>query len=828
MSNLTAHVRLRPIRFGFLVRPDDAQRLIEIFRVNTCLWGGQFNPIIPRLKTVPRWWDRHGRSFETAAQIVNGYLDFFEPDFLVEAEPGLADGLDFEPDRVIPLLSVLAREGQHKRDGHGQSVFGLYRDLYRKEYQFARRHEHHIVDVSVEEASFTGAAACMFGAFPGEPDLGNFRNGFVEAFEPKGMVLNGDALAALYESGFTSALRLGHAGIDIDFHGWHYDPALFVLDAHQPRDLMDFWNLRAVRTNLWPIPSQWLAELSPLCKKKIAHTFRPLPGNSNGVMIRMTVMFARSIPSKMIDTLYAKYLRVDTNDANVRQDWYPAFWRSTPSFTRPETRPTLSAGRNTFNAPSASGATEVHFECLHPDFSEEYGGNHRWANVVRIHDWTRKDIAATVFPCDYRKPSLPSFRTVDQPVLSTTEGIVIFPQFKNVLIRWELPDGSNAIGDWLKKNGINSVPSDAGRATQQIVQTLGGLNRVGDLANADIIRTLDGMSRRPITRSAHYHRFRNQIGDAVKGDLWQRRNFESLVQRNAVELGLELRCTKCSTWSWYGLKQLDYTVTCGLCLQEFGFPITDPGGSKSARWSYRVIGPFALPDYAGGGYSAALAMRFLSEIAGERLENAVTWSAGKELTLEPKRKIEADFILWYRRRVSFGQDYPTEIIFGESKSFGRDVFKRDDIENMKRLAERFPGAVLVFATLKGPQDLSAAEVKAIGKLAIWGRKNIDKGRKTRAPVIVLTGIELFASFSLDEAWKRLGGAHARLIKAESYRCNNLRVLADLTQQLYLKLPPYSSWLEGKQKARNARRDARARNAAARAGSGATEPIQGGQ
>ena len=69
MANLTAHVRLRPIRFGFLVQPDDNERLLEVFRVNTCLWGGQFNPVIPHLKTVPPWWDRHGLLVETAAQI---------------------------------------------------------------------------------------------------------------------------------------------------------------------------------------------------------------------------------------------------------------------------------------------------------------------------------------------------------------------------------------------------------------------------------------------------------------------------------------------------------------------------------------------------------------------------------------------------------------------------------------------------------------------------------------------------------------------------------------------------------------------------------------
>jgi hypothetical protein len=51
MSHVTAQVSLRPIRFAFLVRPDEKKGTLEIFRINTCLWGGRFNPIIPTSST---------------------------------------------------------------------------------------------------------------------------------------------------------------------------------------------------------------------------------------------------------------------------------------------------------------------------------------------------------------------------------------------------------------------------------------------------------------------------------------------------------------------------------------------------------------------------------------------------------------------------------------------------------------------------------------------------------------------------------------------------------------------------------------------------------
>ena len=810
MANLTAHVRLRPIRFGFLVQPDDNHRLLEVFRVNTCLWGGRFNPVIPHLTTVPPWWDRHGLLFETAAQIVNGYLDFFEPDFLVECTPGLAADVHFDKTRVLSLADMLQREGDDHKQGHGQNVMALYGDLYRKVFQFARRHDHDIVNVTAEDTSCAGVAACIAGGFPTDGDLAYFARAFLDAFEPKAVALNGATLTQLFESGFTSALRIGHRGIDADQYGWH-DPALFVFDAFKGIDLIDFWNLRAVRRNVLPVPMQWLPDLSPFCRKAIAANHRPLPGNPHGVMIRETVMFGRAIAGELIETLYNEHLRVDINGANVRQDWYPKLWRRPSTRGAQERRATLTAARKSFHTSSAEGKMELQFDSLHPEWSDDYGSDLRWANVVKIDDWTFRDLAATAFPNDRKRAFVPRLGIGGEHRLSTTEGIIVFPKFKNIPINWELPTGGDAIAEWLKSNGVASVSSDAGRVTDQVVQSLGGFNRVGDIANQDVLRTLDDMSRRPITHSAHHLKFRNQIERAVKGNIWRERTFETLVERGAVRLGLEVRCENCSSWSWFALNQLNYELQCSLCLRTTRFPVVDPGQPEKARWAYRVVGPFALPDYAKGGYAAALTLRCFADVIGGHRHAHTTWSAGRELTLGAHQKVETDFVLWYQRRsvVDDGQDAPTDLVFGEAKSFGRDTFKAEDVGNLRALAERFPGAVLAFATLRLPNELTSTELESIRTLALWGREYVDGDFRTRAPVVVLTGIELFAGFSLDDAWKKAGGEHAQFGEARGLETANLRILADVTQQLYLGLPSYSAWHQAKWERIHADRKARA-------------------
>jgi hypothetical protein len=468
-------------------------------------------------------------------------------------------------------------------------------------------------------------------------------------------------------------------------------------------------------------------------------------------------------------------------------------------------RPTLSAEEKTYDITFVAEKPDIRFDCLVPDFAERYGNQHRWANVVRLRNWTFKDQIARAYPCNYRDPKFIKFHLGAEFILSTTEGFVIFPRYKNIPEVWKIQDGTTAIKDWLKTNGITAVLSDAGRVTQQIVQTVGGFHGVRSFAHADIVKLLNEISRRHISRSAHHKEFKNRIQGATKEDTWRGKNFESLVERNVVELGLELKCSKCSSWSWYSLKQLDYQVTCSLCLRQFGFPILDPSSGSHSKWAYRLIGPFALPNYANGGYAASLSIRFFAEIVGSGHDNEVTWSPGQELELAPHDKVEADFILWYQRKEFFGNDYPTELVFGEAKSFGgknhgerdaiMDVFQDSDVERLKKLAIRFPGSILVFATMKQAEELSNDEVTRLAALAEWGREYISERRQTRAPVIVLTGTELFASYSIHEAWEKVGGKHAEVARSGWVRTENLRTLADLTQQLYLDMPSYSVWSE---------------------------------
>ena len=112
---------------------------------------------------------------------------------------------------------------------------------------------------------------------------------------------------------------------------------------------------------------------------------------------------------------------------------------------------------------------------------------------------------------------------------------------------------------------------------------------------------------------------------------------------------------------------------------------------------------------------------------------------------------------------------------------------------MKKLADKFPGAILVFATLK--DDLNAKEIKLLKPLVNRCRRYY-KAEEPYNPVMILTKTELFADHGMAYAWKDKGGKHAPFGDRHFYN-NELLGVCDVTQQIYLSMKPWGVWINEK-------------------------------
>ena len=351
--------------------------------------------------------------------------------------------------------------------------------------------------------------------------------------------------------------------------------------------------------------------------------------------------------------------------------------------------------------------------------------------------------------------------------------------------------------------------------SQQIVQSL-GFEKMYYLAQENIIEFLKEKSKKQLDKS-DYRKFKEIIKQRMPLIPRHQKDLpEMLLKKKVIELGMEIKCDRCNKKSWYSLKRLDYSLVCDFCFKSYKFPMIDPilEENKYSKWSYRVIGPFALLDYAQGGYAVTLSIRFFASIIGRyearmspmspywhdspeksKLDDKVTWSPGQELTFTSEENpIEVDFILWTQRWNQWKAEH-SNIIFGEAKSYS--PFKEKDVNNLKKLAEIFPGSILVFATMREYNVLYRDEKERIKKLAKWGREY-------RVPVMILTGTELFSRSSLLTAWheqikeleekgeneqaKKYRKINQLLIGTDDSPYLSPRALAYFTQYLYLDIP----------------------------------------
>ncbi len=226
---------------------------------------------------------------------------------------------------------------------------------------------------------------------------------------------------------------------------------------------------------------------------------------------------------------------------------------------------------------------------------------------------------------------------------------------------------------------------------------------------------------------------------------------------------------------------VDYEVTCERCLKAFQFP----QGDTSARWKYRVTGPFSVPNFAEGAYAVALTLNvFNMKIRGGG-DTELTFSTGLDLVHKDFKR-EIDFAIWYSEQPILGQRLEPRFVFGEAKSFAEEAITDREIETLKRVSKGVPGAIVVVSVMK--MAFSENEKARLAELTKWGWELVN-GRP-RAQVLLLTGVELFADFSVEKAWEEAGDPYPKDDSHWIFR--DLDEFARATQKIHLDLDYYDA------------------------------------
>jgi hypothetical protein len=761
-------VKLRPVRLGFLLPPGDLAVVRRVARLCSCLWGGRYNPMIPLFEDPPpRWVERCHRV--EGLDVTRGYVDFFEPDVLVEASEGMATKIGWDDGesgfglpRVVPLDKFYEVNCRGQVEfAAGIDILNIMHQLYDEEYKYQRRRK---VPFALVEAADDDAFFDAFpGGYPEDADLKYIADSYRDVFEPEVLPSNADTSLKIIKEHFVGPLWISRHGLEESLGPRPSDETIFIFDPTNASDMLDYWNYRLVERRVLPISVKWLAEHAAIVRDVIDKVHRPIPGNPFGTMFYTNVHFGRSIADEtIVDLARQHFAGLPERSFFLGRD--PTIWPATKSGDRwRDAKILVKAESKPFDEEvNSDGYAKIPAPA--PEFRNATGAyaRSRWMNVVLPTSSHCGEEAAIVYPSNLWKPDYPS-PGMGCELTVTREGLTI-PQEHSIGYSLMRPvSGREALIGWLKSNGVEAYPSEEGQVAAQIIAGAGSLLACSMFADLGTLSLMNGMAESHTERSRvgkrdrafspdrakHVNQIRQHFDQRSKRSFGYWNKLDYFLERSVFRAGLRAQCPTCAHYNWFDLDTIGYAPTCGRCLKQFKFAQV-PADLGRIQWFYRVIGPFAAPDYARGGYAVALTLRCIAE----RHESEMTWSTG--LVLD-NLNCEIDFAGWYRRGSMLDDERDEPILFvGEAKSFGMNAIDEAAVASLRQVAERFPRAIMVVSSLRSISDYSTAEIQRLTDLAKWGRSRTINGRPRNA-LIVLTATELFSEHGITQAWKAIGG-----------------------------------------------------------------------
>ncbi len=763
MRDGIVHINARPIRHAFLVDPTDVDSLQRVIEINTFLWSGKFNAIIPVFQQdIDNWYDCDGI---TPQDVVSGYLNNFDPDCVVPMGGSSNSDLNLGDRSIIDHPSIFLAGAQiDGAAGYGISIFEtLSHYLKNNEFEFEIMGTPLEICMPRFDNSSYPLLSSLFGVLPE-----NITEILEQKFQNYLRIEPTDISASNYtefirnqthhspEYLFTDQVRSRRAYLmGINSLGFSRissgQSVIFFFDAEKPIDIIDYWNLRATCRTVYAIPTQFAQEES--IKSFVLDLIgRNATSSDNAesdsiAWIRAVEFYRRVIKSSSVsDEEFLEFFNefFNSNEYMQFQGDYPPMWGKLPTDDTRGMR-SFSAGtayHDIFDQPSNDG---IIVKTLAPYIKTQSSFTHgpRFANEIYFSFYNDKLITTSVLPEEFKDLSL--FFQSDTNFRASKNNLVrlVYEPEQDYQI-WS-PPSEVIFESWMKSHEWEIEISNAGHIVTQIIKRLGiRFSRV--LAIKGIIGLLDKMNNgKNLSQEKLWAKLnrilqeRSNDGENLEYDA--ENILKRLVDANVLQPGMRVSCPNCRQKSWFSIDDAGYMLKCPRCFGPFEFPF-NPG--KSIKWAYRTIGAFDSPNKSEGTYTVLLLLRFFSD--RQMLDGATTSLMSFNLKKqncadEDEEKIvgkEFDLALFFQM---FARD-EIETIFAECKTFGS--FTDDDIEKMEILGKKFPDAILAFAKLS---NLSEVEKQSLSELV--GRSGNQ--------ILVLTGKDLLRQ-SLDEEYNLKGRA----------------------------------------------------------------------
>jgi len=807
----TIDVKCRPIRLAYLVDPHNAGQVRQAIQLSSTLWGGTSFPIIPLYQRIPKSWEPRF-TVPAAESVIRGYLEAFDPDAIVQLSSSLPSYI-----ADVGIKSVKADQVWHHHRSkesntplYGIGAFEILEGIFDEAFRYKPKFPMRVVVPTLPNKHGLFWAS-LLGEF--HPDIGpELERQFSELLDITHVDASADQLTNLLKPDVIFPRRVAQFGLSPVNRGRrvYASARVFFMDAGSTSDIIDYWNLRAMGGEVLPLPKQLLEHPQ---MREVLYGFlrrhRAPWRHQPEVCNTATIVCSRSSTMEELKE-FGKTVNLPIPEGGTSKDgffsmqhWYPRVWDEwARGKDGAEPDDEFAEDEDSIEIDAESGRS-VSFKALLPKFAEPYGvfSEGRCVNELELRIYrSSEQLAQAIPPTNGKnlKSALARLPGVHDEWRVGRNGLARIVRHTGT-VRFDIPLSQDVMFGWLKDQGWEPQLSSAGILAKQIWAQLEGWTWF--LASERLLGLLEYMSggraRKsgqpveadpPISgpeRELPLNEIVQRLRSADTDD--PRREVNELISKRIFRVGLRAKCPNCLRHSWFAMDALSEELGCPKCLRTF----TSIGAVEHSGWRYKTTGPFSVPGYADGAYALLLALGFFDR---HKFNTKVTPALSFNATAPDGRNIEADFGLFWSEMI-YGEQH-RGVVFGECKTYGH--FKAIDFERMRLIAQAFPGAVLVFATLR--KELTTKEKREITRIAKRGRK-YWKAERPINPVLILTGNELFSYHEPPYCWSTEHQGRFRHLAG-------LLALCDATQQVYLDLPSWQTTWHEKGEARRRRMVAR--------------------
>lgn len=731
MASFNVSIKLRPIKFGFLVNLSNKNSLIKAIEANTFLWGGSYNPIIPYFKRLPLSFRETG--YKSSVDLVNQYIETYDVDYIVKIGE-IAESNNFSHRKIVTLEQLLSNLEGSGFPSYGVGIFELLQHFIYEELKFIRKKPIHFVLPKLE-TNYCVFLASIFGKLPQIAQNifdNNFKNG-MDIKEVECSLLN---FSDVLNRGITLRKFTGNSHIDIQtgrpFEG---NGLIFLLDGKNDLDIIDFWNLRAMGWKVLPVPKQILGSNS--MKKSIEnfieqyyypYRFNPQTYNST------SLLKSRSISLEEFEkcSKYFDNFNIGTSDnpSLTKNNNYPKIsseWLESADYPAPCS---IETKRDWHTFDKYEEKIFHNIPILVPDFLQHtesfYFPKERFANEIKVTTYNDKELFAGVIPDEIKDVRFLLSTLGDEARVNKNQITYFVNNTRSIHFR--LPKSDEVFEEFMKLAGWKIEISSEGRIVRQMLNQLEGIFGANVIANEGIINIINDANKQ---KGLKVEKLNEEIAKVIKNSNVSAR-LGSLTDKKILRLGASVKCTVCERYSWYSITDFNYELECLNCLSKFSIPEHSP---KEIKWVYRTYGTFSLNKSTTGAIAVLLTYGYLNRVFS--WQGAETVSLGFDAEKNGK-KLEIDIAMFLQEN-SF-EISPIRKIFIECKAF--NSFEEKDMNRMKIIMSEFDNCIFIFATLK--KIFQTKEKQLIKKFI---KTNSKKDGLCR--VMILTGNEIFPEPPLD-------------------------------------------------------------------------------